>query len=196
MIACRGMVPAVLTVVLLAGGAAGGAAGAQDSDRPREFAEFRGAWMLDEKATEGLRATANRAGESLLFDAAGMPVARRIVITTTATEISLTKDVGLPASYRFDGSETQMRDARTGAPLAARYRLTLVADALALTETLPGTGPTRVVTDAYSLQEWDVLIVHRTLSYVAPEGHLRTLAGARNYPHRLVYRRQGAGAVR
>ena len=182
---CR-MMPILAALVWLAGGAAA----AQDSDRAREFPEFRGTWVLDEKGTDGLRATTSRTGESLLFDAAGMAVARRIVIATTPTEISLTKDVGLPASYRFDGTETQMRDARTGGALAPRYRLTLVADALALTETLPGNGPTRVITDAYSLQEWDVLVVVRTLSYVAAEGHLRTLAGLRNYPQKLVYRRQ------
>jgi hypothetical protein len=35
-----------------------------------------------------------------------------------------------------------------------------------------------------------VLTVQRQLSYLAPEGHLRTLSGIRNDPQTLVYRRQ------
>ena len=166
---------------------------AQDSDRPREFPEFRGTWLLDEQATEGLRAVVSRVGESILYDPTGMPAARTLVIATTPTDISVTKDGTVPPEvYRLDGSESQVRDPRTGAPLEARYRFTLVGDALALTASLPGApgAPTRIMTDAYALREWEVLVVQRTLSYAAEEGHLRTLAGQRNYPQTLIYRRQ------
>jgi hypothetical protein len=186
-IVCRRVVPLVVALGCLAW--AGVAA--QDSDQPREFPEFRGTWILDETATEGLRALENRVGESVLYDGIGFTVARTVVIATTSTAISVTKDGSVPPeTYRFDGTETQVRDPRTGAPLDTRYRLTLVADALALTATLPGNDVTRIITDAYSLREWEVLVVHRTVSYAAAEGHLRTLAGLRNYPQTLIYRRQ------
>lgn len=167
------------------------AAAAQDSDRPREFPEFRATWMLDEKATEGLRALINRVGETILYEPTGMTAARTLVIATTPTEISVTKDGAAPPEvYRFDGREWHVRDPRTDAPLDTRYRFTLVGDTLALTATLPDQGVARIITDAYSLKEWDVLVVQRTLSYAAEEGHLRTLAGQRNYPQTLIYRRQ------
>lgn len=163
---------------------------AQDSDKPREFPEFRGTWLLDETATEGLRQTVNRVGQPVVFDSLGFPVARRLVIGTTPTGISVTKDAALPEVYRFDGTETQTKDPRTGASLDTRYTFTLVAESLALTSKLPGREMTQIITDAYSVIEWNVLTVRRQLSYLAAEGHLRTLSGVRNTTQTIVYRRQ------
>jgi hypothetical protein len=169
---------------------------AQDVDKPREFPEFRGTWTLDETATEGLRRTVNRAGQPMVFDPLGFPVARTLVIATTPTEISITKDSDLPEVYRFDGTETQTRDPRTGVPLLPRYSFTLVAGALALTTKKVEPERTEVVTDAYSLAEWNVLRVERQLSYVAPQGYLRTLGGVRNVTQLIVYRRSREAAER
>jgi len=165
-------------------------ASAQDSDRPREFPELRGTWLLDQTGGNGLRAAVNRVGQQVMFDGLGFPVARRLVIATTSTEISLTKDGGLPEIYRFDGAESQTKDPRTGGLLDPRYRFTLVAGSLALTSRLQSASATQIVTDLYDLMEWDVLTVQRQLSYLAPEGHLRTLSGIRNTPQTILYRRQ------
>jgi hypothetical protein len=184
---CRALLILVSMAVL-----AGPRAWAQDSDAPREFTELRGTWILDEAATEGLRRMLSRTGESRVFDGLGFPVAQTLVIATTPTEMSVTKDSGLPEVYRFDGTETQVRDPRTGAPLAERYRFTLVAELLALTLMRPRADMTEILTDAYSLTEWTVLRVERQLSYLGSEGHLRTLSGRRNDTQSIVYRRQPA----
>jgi hypothetical protein len=184
---CRALLILVSMAVL-----AGPRAWAQDSDAPREFTELRGTWILDEAATEGLRRMVSRTGESRVFDGLGFPVARTLVIATTPTEMSVTKDAGLPEVYRFDGTETQTRDPRTGAPLAERYRFTLVAELLALTLMRPRGDMTEIITDAYSLTEWTVLRVERQLSYLGSAGHLRTLSGRRNDKQSIVYRRQPA----
>ena len=62
--------------------------------------------------------------------------------------------------------------------------------ALALTSRLTKASATQIVTDLHSVLEWNVLRVHRQLSYLAAEGHLRTLSGIRNLPQAIVYRRQ------
>ena len=72
MTVCRRVVPIVVVLGVLAGAATA----AQDSDRPREFPEFRGTWILDEKETGGLRAVVSRLGETILYDPTSMPVAR------------------------------------------------------------------------------------------------------------------------
>ena len=161
----------------------------QDSNEPREFPEFRGAWTLDEGATDGLRELSSRTGRPRLYDALGFEVARTLVIATTATEVSITKDSALAEIYRFDGSESQTRDPRTNVPLLPSYRFTLVAGMLALTKKTPGDRATETITDAYRLTGWNMLNVERQLSYVGPQGHLMTLRGARNTPQVLVYRR-------
>jgi hypothetical protein len=48
--------------------------------------------------------------------------------------MTLTKDGGLPEVYPVDGTETQPRDPRTGAPFDPRYSPRLVAGALVLTK--------------------------------------------------------------
>jgi hypothetical protein len=180
--------PALLIAVALAC-LPGPLASAQDSDRPREFPELRGTWLLDEKGS-GLRPAVNRLGQQVMFDGLGFPVSRRLVIATTPTEISLARDGGLPEIYRFDGAESQTKDPRTGGLLDTRYRFTLVAGSPALTSRLPSALVTQIVTDLYDLKEWEVLTVQRQLSYLAQEGHLRTLSGIRNDPQTIVYRRQ------
>jgi hypothetical protein len=178
---------AVLVASLLA---LASTAPAQDSYKPREFPEFRGAWTLDEKATEDLQQTTTRTGESRVYDVLGFQVARNLVIATSPTEFTVTKDSGLVEVYRFDGSENQVRDPRTNAPLVPTYRFTLVSGQLALTTKTPRGGTTEVITDLYSMPEWTVLKVERQLSILAPEGHLMTLARERNVPKTLVYRRE------
>ena len=168
---------------------AGPLASAQDSFEPRQFAEFRGAWTLDEKATADLRPGASRTGGTTLYDVLGFPVARKLVIATTPTEITVTKDSALPELYRFDGSETQVRDPRTNAPLLPVYRFTLVAGTLALTTKTTRDRTTEIITDAYSMPEWTVLKVERQLSILAPEGFLRSLSRLRNFPQTMTYRR-------
>ena len=175
-------------------------AAAQDSDRPREFTEFRGTWLLDDTAgTENIRHGVDRAGRSLTYDGLGLSLARRLVIETSATAITLTKDSSLPEVYRLDGTETQTKDPRTGAPLAHRYSFTLVSQMLALTSRLTrccdagGRASTEIITDAYSLPEFNVLRMERQLSYLRPEGFLRDLSGVRNSKQTLSYRREGAG---
>jgi hypothetical protein len=165
----------VVVIVL----AAAAVVAAQAPSRPvREFAEFRGAWILDEAAGQG------RIG--------GLPVAKTLVIATTTTEISIAKDKADPEIYRVDGTETQRRDAGTGVRLQHFYRFTLVADALALTfRETRGTAPevSMIVTDAYSVAG-DVLTVERQHSSLRqPPGHLVILSEPRNNRQTMVYRR-------
>ena len=152
---------------------------------PRLFEEFRGAWRLDDAAGRGR--------------IAGLPVARTLVIGTTPTEISVSKD-GAAESYAVHGREVPLVDPRTGAELQRSFRFTLVAGALALTSTFkrPGNGGpvpdmpfrlTNVVTDAYSVTG-DTLTIERQLSVLRePPGELVTLADPRNNRQTLVYRR-------
>jgi hypothetical protein len=144
---------------------------------PREFPEFRGTWILDESAGKG--------------HISGLPVVRRLVIATTTTEITVTKDSGAPEVYRVDGGETPRAGGAVNALFS--YRLTLVGDALALTTTRarPNAGETltNVITDAYSVSD-DVLTIERSLSVVrTPPGVLVTLSDPRNSRQTLVYRR-------
>ena len=156
----------------------------RDIQPPREFPEFRGTWIRDEGAGSGR--------------IAGLTVARTLVIATTPTEISVAKDGAVPEIYRFDGTEAQIRDPRTGAPLDRRYSFLLVADMLALTSRwtrLPGLGDSRkaaaieTITDAYRVAG-DVLTVERQLSVVwQPPGSIATMQNAGNNRQTIVYRR-------
>ena len=177
--------------------ATAGSSRAQDSAQPREFAEFRGTWVLDEKTTEELRYVKTRLGDTHPVDNIGLNVARKLVITSTQTEITVAKDGDLPAVYKFDGSETRTKDPRTGAEFTPRYSFALVAEALALTakrEMSPdadGRIRTEIVTDAYALRDFNTLIVERQLSVlVQPPGSLMTLARLRNNKTTFIYRRQ------
>jgi len=182
---------AVIVAVL-----AGVQAAAQDADRPLDFAEFRGAWTLDEKATDGLRYARDRAGQPVPVDDGGLPVARTLIIATTPTEMTVTRGSAIPEVYRFDGSETQATDPRTGASLDSRHSFSLAAGLVALTSKTTGDSRpsgirlTEIVTDALSLPQRNVLKVERQLaSLQEPGGHLRTLAGLRNAVHTFIYRR-------
>ena len=159
-----------------------------DVQPPREFPEFRGTWIRDDTAGSG------RIG--------GLTVARTLVIATTPTEISVAKDAGIPEIYRFDGTETQIRDPRTGAPLDRRYSFLLVADMLALTTRWtrpPSLGDIRnattieIITDACRVNG-DVLTVERQLSVVRqPPGSIATMQNPGNNRQTIVYRRVPPG---
>ena len=164
--------------------------------RFRNFSEFHGTWVLDETATAGIRYAERRTGGRIPFDAIGMEVARRIVITGTDTQIALTKDDGVPEPYGFDGIERQATDPRSGAALTPRYSFAFVAGALALTSRTTSCcdadrrSSTEILTDAYTLAEFDVLKVERQLSILRePPGSLMTLSGARSLPHTITYQR-------
>jgi hypothetical protein len=165
-------------------------------ERFRNFSEFRGTWVLDEKATAGIRYAARPSGEQIPFDAIGMEIARRIVITGTDTQIVLTKDDAGPELYRFDGTEQQATDPQSGALLDPRHSFALVAGALALTSRTTNCcdagqpSSTRIVTDAYRLAEFDVLTIERQFSMLRePAGSLMTLSRLRGLPFRITYRR-------
>lgn len=170
-----------LTLVVAALALASGAPLAQDRESAQEFAELRGTWRYDE-------ASSSR-------ELVGFRVASTVVIATSPTAITLTKDGGLPEVYRLDGSETQTRDPASNAPLDPRYSFRLVAGALALISktsygSLPGQRTTNIVADAYRLMDADTLTVARQLSVLAePPGALRLQGGLLNQPETLVYRR-------
>jgi len=152
----------------------------------RVFPAFRGTWVLETGAGTGL--------------ITGLPVARSLTIATTPTEISLVKDSGIPEVYRLDGTETKIRDPRTGAEMNRRYSFVLVAGALALTSKLTRGDNrqafTTVITDAYSVAG-DVLTVERQLSVlVQPPGVLRTLEDSGNNRQTIVYRRSTQALAR
>jgi hypothetical protein len=142
---------------------------------PREFTELRGMWILDEAAGKG--------------HIAGLPVAHTLSISTTPFEISLAKDDRDVEIYKFDGSESAVTDAGTGAVLNIKHRLTLVAGTLALTSARTRGQFTNIITDAYAASG-DTLTVERQLSVLAqPPGSLVTLSDERNNRQTLVYRR-------
>ena len=164
--------------------------------RLRNFSEFRGTWVLDEKATEGIRYAKRRTGEQIPFDAIGMEIARRIVIAGTDAQIDLTKDDRLPEPYGFDGLERQAKDPRSGGLLEPRYSFALVAGAMALTSRATNCcdadqrSSTQIITDAYSLAGFDVLKVERQFSILRePPGSLMTLSRLRGLPYTITYRR-------
>lgn len=174
-----------MTVALLVSGAN---AAAQSTRLPRDFAEFRGTWLLDPDRSVGR--------------IAALPAAKQVVISTTPAEFTVTKDSGEPETYRIDGSEVQPRDERTGVLLDLTRRFTLVAGMVALTTTerrpvaggpaaaFTGTRTiTTIITDAYMVLG-DELTVERQMSGLAlPEGHLVTLADPGNNAMTMVYRR-------
>jgi hypothetical protein len=142
---------------------------------PREFAELRGTWVLDESAGKG--------------HIVGLPVAHMLVVSTTPFEISLVKDARDPEIYALGGSESVAKDPRTGALLDIRYNFTLVAGMVALTSKRARGAFTNIITDAYSTAG-DVLTVERQLSVLAqPPGNLVTLSDESNNRQTLVYRR-------
>jgi hypothetical protein len=164
--------------------------------RFRTFSEFRGTWVLDEKATEGIRYAKRRTGEQIPYDTIGMEIARRIVITGSDADIVLAKDDRLPEPYGFDGAERQSKDTKSGALLDPRYSFALVAGAIALTSRTKsccdadGRSSTEIITDAYRLAGFDVLMVERQFSILRePPGSLMTLSRLRALPYTITYRR-------
>ena len=165
---------------------------AQSVQPPRDFAEFQGTWIHDPDSSAGR--------------IAALPVAKRLVITTTTTTFTVTKDSREPEVFRIGAGDEQLRDERTGVLLSVTRRFTLVAGMVALTSTdtrATAGGPasadtgsrtlTNIVTDAYSVVA-DTLTVERQLSVLAqPEGHLVTLANLANNRMTMVYRREKAG---
>jgi hypothetical protein len=169
---------------------------AQDVGQPRDFSEFRGRWVLDEKATEGLRVVTNRLGQPVVYDHAGLAIARSLVIAGTDAEITVARDGDLPETYRFDGSESQTRDPRTGAYFTTRYSFLLVANIVALTTRRPtaadasGFSTSEMITEALSLPEAGLLRIERQVSYLHhPPGQLWHRPGLPGAPHTLFYRR-------
>jgi len=143
---------------------------------PREFVEFRGTWLLDEPAGAGR--------------IAGLPIARTLVIATTPAQISLVKDAADPEVYLFDGTESPVKDPRTGAVLDRRYSFALVAGMLALTSKRTRGQFTNIITDAYAVAG-DTLTVERQLSVLAePSGSLVTLSQESNSRQTLIYHRR------
>jgi len=158
---------------------------AQAEIRPaREFPALRGTWTIDESAGRG--------------HIGGVAVARKIVITTTPTELRVAKDGGDPEVYRLDGAETSEYDTRRS--------VVLVADTLAATTRRirrdRGYAFTTVITDAYAVTA-DTLTIDRQMSVVvAPlalrdglatdqprEGHLAELENPNNNRQTIVYHR-------
>ena len=157
---------------------------AQDGRPVRTFPEFVGTWVLDEAASTG-----------------GLPstprIASRMTITTTPAAITIAKRLRLdprdkisdtpdPEVYRFDGTETTVG--------RHHYSFRLVADALALTvKLMSNDGGFTLTTDAYSVTG-DVLTVHRQLSSVTADGHIRVMqVPANNFRHTYIYRRETPG---
>ena len=152
------------------------------NERPvRTFPEFVGTWILDEAASTGPLVITPR-------------IPSRMTITTTPSAITIAKrlrldprdkisDTPAPEVYRFDGTETTVG--------RYHYSFRLVADALALTEKLTSNdGGFTLTTDAYSVTG-DVLTVHRQLSSMTPDGHIRVMqVPANNFRHTYIYRRE------
>ena len=160
------------------------------------FSEFRGTWLLDAKTTPGIRYAQGRDGSQAPFNALGMEIARRIVITGTDTAIVLTRDDGPPEPYGFDGTERQAAVPPSGAAGLPRYSFALVAGALALTARTTTCcdaerrSSTAVLTDAYSLTAFDVMRVQRHVSMLRePPGSLVTPAPGWARPVTITYRR-------
>jgi hypothetical protein len=140
---------------------------------PREFLELEGTWLLDESAGSGR---------------ISVPIARSIVITTTPTQLSVTKDSAPVETYRFDGTEFNLVDGR-------RASFLIVSDMVALTtrrtRTRDGLSRTNIVTDAYAVAG-DVLAIERRWSILSqPAGTVLTLGDkdSRVFRQRLLYRR-------
>jgi hypothetical protein len=160
-------------------------------ERPvRLFAQFVGTWTLDEGASTGQLMMAPR-----------VPVT--LTIATTPTELTVTRKLRLhpqdrisdsppPEVYRLDGTETWIKDARSGVTLDRSLRFTLVADMLALTiRDAPRAGGRAFtqVTDALAV-DGDVLTLHRQLTSMTDAGAIYVMQQpTNNFKHTFVYRR-------
>ena len=162
-------------------------------ERPvRLFPQFVGTWVLDEAASTGQLLMTPR-------------VPLTLTISTTATELTLARRLRLhpqdrisdtpPAeAYRLDGTETWIKDTRSGATLDRSLRFTLVADMLALTtRDAPRQGGRAFtqVTDALVV-DGDVLTLHRQLTSMTDAGAIYVMQQeSNNFKHTFVYRRAG-----
>ena len=163
-----------------------------EQKQARTFPEFVGTWVLDEATSTGQLLITPR-------------IPLRMTISTTPTEISVTKRLRLDPRdrvsdsppeevYRLDGAETKGADVTMGAGEAWR-RFTLVADMLALTTKQIGRNRAFTMhTDALSVQG-DVLTLHRQLSSINDSGQIWVMQHPpNNFKHTYVYRRGGAAA--
>ena len=171
----------------------GATASAQTEKPVRLFPQFVGTWTLDEAASSGRLTMAPR-------------IPLTLTIATTPTELTVTRRLRLapadrasatppPEVYRLDGTETWMKDDRTGVLLDVSLRFTLVADMLALTtRNAPRTGGRAFtqVTDALAV-EGDVLTLHRQLTSMTDAGAILVMQEpTNNFTHTFVYRRAPA----
>ena len=184
-----GSVVALLALGMLMAPGAGALA---QVERPvRLFPQFVGTWVLDEAASTGRLTMAPR-------------VPLTLTIATTPLELTLTRrlrlqaadripDTPAPEVYRLDGSETWIKDSRTGATIDRSLRFTLAADMLALTiRDAPRAGGRAFtqVTDALAL-DGDVLLLHRQLTSMTDAGAILVMQEpTNNFKHTYVYRRQ------
>ena len=161
------------------------------TERPvRLFPQFVGTWTLDENASTGRLMMAPR-----------VPVT--ITISTTPTELTVARRLRLhpqdrvsdtppPEVYRLDGTETWIKDSRTGVTLDRSLRFTLVADMLALTiRDAPRRGGRSFtqVTDALTV-DGDVLTLHRQLTSMTDAGAILVMQEpTNNFRHTFIYRR-------
>ena len=163
---------------------------AQDTRPVRLFPQFVGTWVLDEAASTGRLLLTPRVPVTLTISttATELTVARRLRLQPT----DRTSETPPPEVYRLDGTETWIKDARTGITLDASLRFTLVADMLALTTRNASRAGNRAftqVTDALELQG-DVLLLHRQLTSVTDAGAILVMQEpTNNFKHTYVYRR-------
>jgi hypothetical protein len=186
----RRSIPILAGVMLLMGHAV--SAQIELKERPlRLFPQFVGTWVLDEAASTGRLTMAPRVPLSL-------------TIATTPTELTLTRTLRLQANdrvsnapppevYRLDGSETWIKDERTGVTIDRSLRFTLVADMLALTvREAPRAGGRSFtqVTDALEI-DGDLLKLHRQLTSMTDTGAIYVMQEpTNNFRHTYVYRRR------
>ena len=168
-----------------------GRGGAAQTERPvRLFPEFVGTWTLDEGASTGRLTMAPR-------------VPLTLTIATTSTELTVARRLRLHPQdrisdtppvevYRLDGTETWIKDSRTGVTIDRSLRFTLVADMLALTvRDAPRAGGRAFtqVTDALAV-DGDVLTLHRQLTSMTEAGAILVMQDPANgFKHTFVYRR-------
>ena len=161
------------------------------AERPvRLFPQFVGTWVLDEGASSGQLMMAPR-------------VPLTLTISTSATELTVARRLRLhpndrisdtppPEVYRLDGSETWIKDARTGVTISRSLRFTFVADMLALTirEAPPnGRRGFTQFTDALAV-DGDVLTLYRQLTSMNDAGAIYVMQEpANNFKHTFIYRR-------
>ena len=159
-----------------------------EQPQPRTFPQFVGTWVLDEPGSSGRLASAPAATITIATTPDAISVAK-VVRPQPGRREANPYDPRLPNPeiYRFDGLDTTV-DLFS---YIYDYSFRLVADQLALTlkTSRRGFNGFTLVTDAYAI-DGDRLVVHRQLSSISPEGHIRTMQEpANNSRHTFVYRK-------